>query len=219
MPRSLRIFQDDTDFPLDQISVASPCPAEWGDMVGSDTVRFCASCQKNVYNLSGMKRDEAIDLLRATEGRVCVRFFRRADGTVLTEDCPVGVALVLRRAKRATLAAAAISLGAVAAMLAFLGGSLTRRTCERIDDVRTTIDEAVHDIDITSPIEPQRPVMGAPPPMLPPPVPTTGEAIAPPPRPHEVKGDVSIPRPVMGKMKAPTPPSKHMGVVARPHTN
>ena len=43
-------------------------------MVGSDTVRFCASCQKNVYNLSGMQRDEAISLMRGTEGRLCVRF-------------------------------------------------------------------------------------------------------------------------------------------------
>src|SRR3954469_7473856 len=104
MTRALPIFQDQT-FSLDDISVASPCPASWRDMVGSDTVRFCASCQKNVYNLSGMKRSEAVELLQATEGRMCIRFFRRADGTVLTEDCPVGVALLVRRAKRMTRAA------------------------------------------------------------------------------------------------------------------
>src|SRR3954469_23063416 len=142
MTRALPIFQDQT-FSLDDISVASPCPASWADMVGSDSVRFCASCQKNVYNLSGMKRDEAESLVRASEGRVCIRFFRRADGTVLTEDCPVGLALALRKAKRITLAAAAVSVGAVAALLAVLGGAFTKNTCTRLDGVRTTLETAV----------------------------------------------------------------------------
>ncbi|HEY4223587.1 MAG TPA: hypothetical protein VGO62_19655, partial [Myxococcota bacterium] len=154
---SLKIFQDSSL--LDDISVASPCHAEWSDMVGSETVRFCASCQKNVFNLSGMKRDEAIELLRATEGRMCVRFYRRADGTVLTEDCPVGIQLVLRRAKRMTLAAAAVSIGAVAALVAVLGGNfaLARKTCQRLDVVKATIETVIpHD---------DPPMMGAPPPM------------------------------------------------------
>lgn len=177
----LRIFQDHSA--LDSISVASPCHAEWSDMVGSDKVRFCASCQKSVFNLSGMKRDEALDLLRATEGRACVRFYRRADGTVLTEDCPVGVALIVKKAKRATLAAAAVSLGAVAAMLAFLGGAFTKRACERIDEVRATIENTIDDVE-------QPPLMGEPPP-----VPDLGK---PPPK-----------QPRMGRVKMmgkPTPP-------------
>lgn len=167
MSTSLRIFQDQGTFPLDAISVASPCPAEWGDMVGSDKVRFCASCQKNVFNLSGMRRDQAIDLLRATEGRVCVRFFRRADGTVLTEDCPVGVALLVRKAKRATLAAAALSLGAVAALLAVLagavGGSFVRRACERVEDVKQTLMGAMPVREMGEAVPaPAMPTMGKP---------------------------------------------------------
>src|SRR3954469_24537291 len=142
MTRALPIFQDQT-FSLDDISVASPCPASWADMVGSDSVRFCASCQKNVYNLSGMKRDEAESLVRASEGRVCVRFFRRADGTVLTEDCPVGVALLVKKARRMTRAAAALSIGAVAALLAVVGGNFTRKTCQSLTRVQTSIIDEV----------------------------------------------------------------------------
>lgn len=189
-PNPLRIFQDQSA--LDSISIASPCHAEWNDMVGSDKVRFCASCQKNVFNLSGMKRDEALDLLRATEGKACVRFYRRADGTVLTEDCPVGVALLVKRAKRATLAAAAVSLGAVAAMLAFLGGAFTRKACERIDDVRTNIESTIDDVE--------RPLMGEPPP--PPPVEMLGQ---PPVEPEMGKVAPATPKqpkqPRMGRVK------------------
>jgi hypothetical protein len=44
-----------------------------------------------------MRRDEATALLQqAGKGRVCVRFYRRADGTVLTQDCPVGLRQKLR---------------------------------------------------------------------------------------------------------------------------
>jgi hypothetical protein len=75
---------------IDRLRVASPCKADWNGMVGDDRVRFCGQCQKNVYNLSGMRRDEASALVRDRTGEMCVRFWRRADGTVLTADCPVG---------------------------------------------------------------------------------------------------------------------------------
>ena len=194
----LRIFQDQSS--LDSISVASPCHAEWSDMVGSDKVRFCASCQKNVFNLSGMKRDEALDLLRATEGRACVRFYRRADGTVLTEDCPVGVALLVKKAKRATLAAAAVSVGAVAAMLAFLGGSFTRKACERIDNVKTGIENVIEAQPLMGE-PPTPPVMGGPPAM---PVEPNMGLVAPA---VEMMGKVAPtePKPRMGRVKMGKP--------------
>jgi hypothetical protein len=76
---------------LDDIRIASPCPAEWAEMVGDDRARFCASCSKHVYNISAMTAEEATALIREREGRLCVRIYRRNDGTVLTADCPVGV--------------------------------------------------------------------------------------------------------------------------------
>lgn len=108
---------------LNDVRIASPCTMEWKDMTGGDRVRHCAACQKNVFNLSGMKRQEALDLLRATEGKICARFYRRKDGTILTADCPVGVALLARKAKRAVLGAAISTLGAVGALLAFLASA------------------------------------------------------------------------------------------------
>ena len=93
------------DNPLDNIRVASPCSADWNAMYGDERKRFCADCKLNVYNLSDMTRNEAENFLMASEGRVCVRYFRRADGTVLTKDCPVGWRAVERKVSRAATAA------------------------------------------------------------------------------------------------------------------
>lgn len=78
---------------LDALSVATPCPANWEEMVGDERVRFCNSCQLNVYHLSGMTRLEAETLVQEKEGKLCVRYYRRADGTILTKDCPVGLSV------------------------------------------------------------------------------------------------------------------------------
>lgn len=89
---------DHTD-PLRDLRIASPCSADWHAMTGDERSRFCAQCKLHVHDLSAMTRDEATALLRnAASGRVCVRFFRRADGRVLTRDCPVGLRQKLRRA-------------------------------------------------------------------------------------------------------------------------
>lgn len=94
---------DKFDIPLNNIKIASPCPADWNAMVGDERKRYCGECKLNVYNLSGMTRREAENLLINSEGRLCVRFYQRADGTVLTRDCPVGwQALKKRVSKTAT---------------------------------------------------------------------------------------------------------------------
>ena len=86
--------------PLDEVRVAAPCKADWGKMAGDERVRFCGSCNLHVYNLSGMTRREAEALVTNTEGRLCVRYHRRADGTILTRNCPVGLSAVRRRVAR-----------------------------------------------------------------------------------------------------------------------
>lgn len=105
---------------LDSISIASPCTADWNTMTGDEHVRFCAQCRLNVYNLSAMSRDEALDLVQRTQGRLCARFFRRADGTVLTQDCPVGLRALRRKAAAALsrIVAAAACIAGSAVMLA-----------------------------------------------------------------------------------------------------
>ena len=114
------------DFSLDVIGVAKPCPADWDGMTppddsGSDgeRVRHCELCKLNVYNLSGMTRQEVTDLVREREGRLCVRFYRRADGTVLTSDCPVGLRRAARWARRRAVGAMVIVFVMLAAPMAF----------------------------------------------------------------------------------------------------
>ena len=103
---------------LESVQVASPCSAEWNDMVGDDRVRFCNSCEKNVYNLSAMLAEDAERLLVERTGNdLCVRFYQRADGTMMTADCPVGV--TRKRRKKVALAVAgagAMAFGALASL-------------------------------------------------------------------------------------------------------
>jgi hypothetical protein len=107
--------------PLDRLTVASPCTASWDDMRGGDRVRFCDHCQLNVYNLSALTRSAAEKLVIDREGRLCVRFYRRPDDTVLTQDCPRGLAAV-RAALWWAAAHFLIRIGAVGLLLGFLVG-------------------------------------------------------------------------------------------------
>jgi hypothetical protein len=72
---------------LDNVRIANPCTVPWNTMIGGERTRFCGECRRKVYNLSAMPRQEAEDFLGRMEGRVCVRLFRRHDGTVMTQDC------------------------------------------------------------------------------------------------------------------------------------
>ena len=77
---------------LDTVQIARPCPADWHAMnsvpgQARDRVRHCKDCNLRVYNLSALKRADAEELLRCSEGRLCIRLYRREDGTVLTRDC------------------------------------------------------------------------------------------------------------------------------------
>jgi hypothetical protein len=85
---------------LDNVRIASPCRADWDAMQGDNRVRFCAECGKNVYNLSALTRPEAEALVTEKEGRMCVRFYQRADRSALTSDCPVGVRIKTVRVSR-----------------------------------------------------------------------------------------------------------------------
>jgi len=64
-----------------------------------------------------MTRQQAEDLILRTEGRLCVRFYRRADGTILTRNCAVGLQAVKDRFTRARTHI----IAAVLTLLAYLG--------------------------------------------------------------------------------------------------
>lgn len=101
---------------LDTLRIASPCHEKWDDMIGDERTRFCARCQKNVHNISEMTRDETETFLEANAGAACVRMYQRADGTILTADCPVGVRK--KRVRRLFLATVGGGLAAAAGALA-----------------------------------------------------------------------------------------------------
>jgi hypothetical protein len=158
---------------LDNIRVASPCPASWDQMVGDHRIRHCGGCKKNVYNLSGMTRDEAEALAIEKNGNLCVRYYQRADGGIMLADCVVGVS---NKRKRRLVAAGA------AALLA--GGGLGARAVVMSDPDRLAYHrEAIQGgISVRPPPPPQvadnqshlvmgggaasfpEPVMGTPPP-------------------------------------------------------
>jgi hypothetical protein len=114
----------DKPFALDIIDVASPCTADWETMNGTDQVRRCGQCELNVYHLSNMTRAEAETLVHEHEGRICVRFYRRADGTVLTRDCPLGLQAIRRQLARLLAGVAAMIAFLAAGTIFCLGGSL-----------------------------------------------------------------------------------------------
>ncbi|MCA9279782.1 MAG: hypothetical protein H6815_09370 [Phycisphaeraceae bacterium] len=125
---------------LEDIRIASPCPMSWDEMAGDDRTRFCEMCKLHVHNITGMTRDEATELIRNAEGsRLCVRMYRRADGTILTQDCPIGLRAIRQKMVRGVARVAAILLfGASAAWAAVSRNNDAR---ERIADMQpfTTI--------------------------------------------------------------------------------
>lgn len=58
------------------MKVASPCSKDWEKMHGNDRVRFCDHCAKDVRNLSAVTRKEAVRLVRASGGGLCVRYVK-----------------------------------------------------------------------------------------------------------------------------------------------
>jgi hypothetical protein len=114
---------------LGAIRIASPCPMKWEDMEGDGRVRFCGQCSLHVYNFSEMTPAAIADVIasRTGNGR------RRADGTMITRDCPVGLALIRRKLRMAAYRiAAAIGLLVTASVaLAKPGREIGRlRTCQ-----------------------------------------------------------------------------------------
>lgn len=171
---------------LTGIEVAKPCTAKWEEMTGDERMRRCAQCELDVFDLSAMRRDEAEAFVasRLGKARTCIRFLRRADGTIVTRDCPVGVRAAW---KRVTWAAAAL-LGAgfaAAAMFAPRGFGGPPRVAPL---------KQIHEF-----VQRQ---FGPPAPPL---VPTMGDIACPPAPPAP---PAQPPMRAMGEMTIPEPPSR-----------
>jgi hypothetical protein len=144
---------------LPNIRVATPCRADWKEMVGDDRVRHCAHCDKDVFNLSSMTRDEAEALILAKAGNLCARYYQRQDGTILLADCAVGIAQKRKRRVIAAGAAMLLAGGAGAAWLArhraepeFTQGSIGFAEPENLG-----VSVHGHDVDDPPPPQPEPP--------------------------------------------------------------
>ncbi|MBX9685442.1 MAG: energy transducer TonB [Candidatus Obscuribacterales bacterium] len=94
---------------IDKFYIATPCAMNWDELEGDERVRFCGGCQKNVYNCSELSSKELSDLIIQTEGKFCGRIFRRQDGTIITDDCPLALRRVRNAARKTLKWAAAIA--------------------------------------------------------------------------------------------------------------
>jgi hypothetical protein len=110
---------------LDNVRIAAPCSADWDNMFGNERVRFCEQCQLNVYNLSEMSKSEAERLIDQTEGRLCVRLYRRQDGSIITQNCPVGLRAIKRRLTR-------VATAVVTSVVSFIAGICFYRNADKL---------------------------------------------------------------------------------------
>jgi ankyrin repeat protein len=101
---------------FDRMFIAAPCDADWDSMIGNSRVRFCQHCNLHVTNLSEITRPEAMRLVAQSEGRLCLRFERRSDGSVLTKQAASPLHQIGRRASR-------LAAGAFGATLSLATGA------------------------------------------------------------------------------------------------
>ncbi len=59
--------------PTYTLSIPQPCHERWDEMTPTEKGRFCASCQKQVIDFSGLSDREVIQLIEQSSGKVCGR--------------------------------------------------------------------------------------------------------------------------------------------------
>ncbi len=92
---------------LDNLYIGAPCSVSWDSMTGDERARACSQCSRKVYNLSDMTKNEAETFLQENGVSHCVTFYRRQDGTIMTDNCPVGLRKLRDQCKFAMRVAAA----------------------------------------------------------------------------------------------------------------
>jgi hypothetical protein len=151
---------------LEEIRVAAPCGVSWDDMIGSNRVRYCHHCRLSVYNLSALGREEAEAMVQQREGPLCVRFYRRADGTMITQDCPVGVQGTRWALQRGWVLLTACLVGVLAAFigvsLAATSGRMATSPFASMFEFLFPSDPVPDAVPLAAPVKPELPlcVMG-----------------------------------------------------------
>ncbi len=126
-----------------EIKIASPCSARWEDMEGNERQRFCAQCQKSVYDFSKMEPEQVAALIGEAKGRVCARLYKRSDGRMLLENCPRGVARQRHTFRRIAVSVGALFLLLVTAAFARKVRSSGASDSPVVRDVKNKVDDAM----------------------------------------------------------------------------
>jgi hypothetical protein len=100
---------------LNNVTIPTPCSADWNSMIGNDQVRFCEHCNLDVHNLSLMTRNQAQRLVARANGRLCVRYHHDPAGRPLT--LPVGQKLQRQKLHRIARRVSQVAAGAFTATL------------------------------------------------------------------------------------------------------
>ncbi|HMQ04719.1 MAG TPA: carboxypeptidase-like regulatory domain-containing protein [Pyrinomonadaceae bacterium] len=82
-----------------------------------------------------MREDEIEALIRDREGRLCIRLYRRPDGTLITKDCPVGRSAVRKRIAK-------FAGACVAAIFGLLSFSFGQESSKRSKPAATSVERS-----------------------------------------------------------------------------
>ena len=72
----------------DRLTIADPCTENWEVMApsASGRSRRCGSCEREVHDVSSMKRAEVESLFAHSKAPLCGRYRLRADGAIVVAD-------------------------------------------------------------------------------------------------------------------------------------
>lgn len=163
---------------LDNLRIASPCRADWQDMVGDDRVRHCHKCDKQVFDLSALTRDQAEALILEKHGQLCARYYQRRDGRVMTSDCREGL-LAARKLKVIAVASLAL-LGTGAGVAIQRHNRVDLDGVDSVDVAPATEAVRTHAVTSARQEPPPRPAVR----IVPPPKPPEPE--------HLIMGDIDL---------------------------
>ena len=115
---------------LNNMTIPSPCTADWSSMIGNEQVRFCEHCSLEVHNLSRMTRNQAERLVARSNGRLCVRYHYDPADRALNSTVPQKLHHISRRVSR-------IAAGAFSATLSITSAVAQNSTSSQTPNVAT----------------------------------------------------------------------------------
>jgi hypothetical protein len=115
---------------LNNVTIPSPCSADWNQMIGNDQVRFCEHCNLDVHNLSSMTRHQAQRLVARANGRLCVRYNHDPAGRPLT--LPAGQKIHSQKLHRIARRVSQVAAGAFTATLSITSAVAQQSTSSQL---------------------------------------------------------------------------------------